>query len=96
MDTVTLLNIVNERLDRLRGDAELLTHALTTGVVLAAAEDAQATAAIDLDDRATWEAQRRTSGMKAAMQLALRDTRTIALDVASSIDRLRAATSVVK
>ncbi|MGO8092881.1 hypothetical protein [Rhizobium leguminosarum] len=55
-----LLNTAVARLQCMKGDVELLVHAFAGAVVLAAAEDAGATAAITYDDKESLNAQRKT------------------------------------
>jgi len=58
-----------------------------TGVLLASADDAKAT--VDPDYSDSTESKRKTFGTRAAMELALRDTRAIALQIVGSIEELR-------
>ncbi|MBW9113865.1 hypothetical protein JNB88_09475 [Rhizobium cauense] len=84
-----LLTAAIDRLKIMRSDTELLVNALAGAVVLAAAEDASANAAINYDDITTLHAQRKTEDQKVALQLAWRETQTLAIAIQKRLDGFR-------
>ncbi len=84
-----LLNAAAERLKAMRADTDLLVHALTGAVVLAAAEDARATAAINHNDKATIDAQRKAEDEKVALEVAWREARFLSNAIADRLNIFR-------
>lgn len=84
-----LLNTAVARLQCMKGDVELLVHAFAGAVVLAAAEDARATAAITYDDKESLNAQRKTEDKKVALQLAWSEARDLANNISDGLETFR-------
>ncbi len=84
-----LLNAALDRLKAMRAETELLVHALTGAVVLAVAEDARATAAINNDDTATLDAQRKTELEKNVLESAWHETRSLSNAIADRLETLQ-------
>jgi hypothetical protein len=84
-----LLKTAITRLQVMQADTELLTHAFAGAVVLAAAEDARATASIDYDDRCSLDDQRKTERRKVALQLAWGEARDLAHILSDRLESLR-------
>ncbi|MBB3318841.1 MULTISPECIES: hypothetical protein [unclassified Rhizobium] len=84
-----LLNATVNRLEVMRADTELLVHAFAGAVVLAAAEDARASAAINYDDKTTLDTQRKTEDAKVALQLAWREAQYLSNAVTERLDVFR-------
>jgi imidazoleglycerol phosphate dehydratase HisB len=85
MNPHTLLEMTEDRLAAMLRETELLTYALRAAAVVAAADDARAEAAIDYDNKATLDAQRKTSDTKVALEFAMREMRHVVSAIAGHI-----------
>ncbi|MBY5775615.1 hypothetical protein HFN59_00535 [Rhizobium leguminosarum] len=84
-----LLNTAVARLQCMKGDIELLVHAFAGAVILAAAEDARATAAITCNDKGSLNAQRKAEDKKVALQLAWSEARDLAKNISDRLETWR-------
>ncbi|EJK81429.1 hypothetical protein [Rhizobium sp. AP16] len=85
MNPHTLIEMTTDRLTSMLRETELLNYALTAAAIVAAAEDARAVAAIDYENKATLDAQRKAFDTKVTLELAMRETRHVACAIAGRL-----------